>query len=233
MLVVPPHPPADATREARVVSDICTLLHDPGTVAQARAARWITHVLNKANQGRAWWFLRGQFSTTLDAGDDVVDLSGQIDRLAGAWCPKRLTQVPLAQIIEARMDAEANGTSNAGTVAWYALEAGRRVHLWPALAESTAFAVMYYRPMLIASVPDEWETIILDGVLGMFGRHFDRDALTQDPAEFERRFWSAIRSAAVESRDNVHFKSYQEPAEVSTSVTADSASGAATEVDLT
>ena len=52
----------------------------------------------------------------------------------------------------------------------------------------TPFALLYTRPMDLAIVPEFWETLVLNGVLGTFGRHFDRDSLADDPEEFERRY---------------------------------------------
>lgn len=52
----------------------------------------------------------------------------------------------------------------------------------------TPFGLLYTRPMDLALVPDFWETIVLNGVLGTFGRHFDRSQLASDPEEFERRY---------------------------------------------
>lgn len=65
----------------------------------------------------------------------------------------------------------------------------------------TDFAVLYSAPINIEALPATWETLVLNGVLGMFGRHFDRDALTTDPSEFEIRYEKQLRRAASEHWD--------------------------------
>jgi len=65
----------------------------------------------------------------------------------------------------------------------------------------TPFAILYTRPMDLAIVPEFWETLVLDGVLGTYGRHFDRDALGSDPQEFERRYEAKLQRANTDSWD--------------------------------
>ena len=90
---------------------------------------------------------------------------------------------------------------NAGWPVAYALEAGRRVHLWPAPDRAVTLVVRYQRPIDIAIVPDEWEPVILDGLAGLYGRHWDRDALTGRADAFERRWLGSVQRLNRDSRD--------------------------------
>lgn len=279
-------------RLSRVVNDICALQHDNTAAARARAMRWVAHVLQDANLRRRWWFLEKQASAVLAGGEDVVDLTGDIDKVSALYAPARLRQLALAKIVEYRQAALAAGRPNAGPVKHYALErlsAGWRVHLWPAPAASSALAftadagtdqlaiastpalavtgtrvrvsstdtppppllatasyyvirvsdtairlassranalagtaidltgagagvhtlswgltplgVLFTAKIDLALVPDAWETIVLNGVLGTFGRHFDRDQLADDPEEFERRYEAQLGRAGSDSHD--------------------------------
>ncbi len=69
------------------------------------------------------------------------------------------------------------------------------------LSGLTPFACLYTRPMDLAIVPDFWETLVLDGVLGTYGRHFDRDALGAAPEEFERRYEAKLKRGNIDSWD--------------------------------
>lgn len=191
----------NSDREARIVQDVADLLHEPSPSAETtrKVKRWIQLVLWDAAERRRWWFLEAVAARYLNVGDDAIDVVGHIDAVSAVWAPLRLARTPLAQILEWRQDAAANGRPNAGEPARYALEGGRRIHLWPAPAKRTAFCVYYTRPMHVSLVPDNWEGILLDGILGKYGRHFDRDALTQDPADFEKRYERRLNRSAVAS----------------------------------
>lgn len=204
-----PYPRQDSEREGRIIQDVLDLLHD-NTIYEALEAdtpltlkikRWITHVLNTANDIRKWWFLENVGTTTLTAGTDIVDLRGHVDKIAAVYAPKRLHKISLQRMTELRMAAQVNGTPNAGEPTHYAIEAGHRIHLWPCPAADTSFATLYTRPMHPAMLPNSWETIVLNGVIGMYGRHFDKDALIDDPAAYERRFYRGLRNATKDSYD--------------------------------
>lgn len=214
-----PYPQQDNKRPARVVSDICDLLHDDTAATQVRALRWITHVLNDASLYRRWWFLENVSTTTLHANQDVIDLKGQVGAVAGLFIGKRLWVLPLEAVVQLRQDAQIFNRPNGGTPTHYALEAGFRVHLWPCPEKDYPFALLYSRPMSLEIVPDVWETIVLNGVLGLFGRHFDRDALTQDPVEFERRYRAALRQAAREHDDVLVFERFHRERRAATGTT--------------
>lgn len=226
-----PFPAQDNSREDRVVSDVCDLLHDAGEATKTKVKRWIAHVLSEANRREGpWWFLRNYAQTTLQAGNDVIDIKGHVDRIGAIWGPKRLRLMPFGALIDLRMNALADNRPNAGTPSRYALEAGRRVHLWPAPAAATAFGMLYYRPLVLPICSPEWEDIVLDGVLGLYGRHFDRDALTQDPQFFEQRFYRKLRGAKTEHHDVIVMKRWEEDVPATIAATADSATDTATSI---
>lgn len=199
-----PFPAADHERENRIVQDVADLLHEPQPSDETtrKIKRWIQHVLSLAAQDRKWWFLENVATVTLEPGQDIIDFTGHIDKVVAAYGPKRLNKLSLAAITALRMDAEANSLPNAGPLTHYALEAGRRLHVWPAPSADTSFAVLYTREMHPAILPDNrWEAIVLNGVLGMYGQHFDRDALTQNPEYFESRFYRQLVNASKDSWD--------------------------------
>jgi hypothetical protein len=82
------------------------------------------------------------------------------------------------------------------------------------LSGLTPFAILYTRPMDLAIVPDYWETVVLDGVLGTYGRHFDRDALGDSPEEFERRYESKLQRANNDSWDLERAPLYEDSQDV-------------------
>lgn len=224
-----PYPPQDDDRLALVVEDIGVMLHDTGVPTAAKITRWITKILSDAASRRAWWFLKNVASATLAAGNDIVDLKGDVDTLERIYCPRRLNKISLARITDLRMAAAANGTPNGGPPTHYALEAGRRVHLWPCPSAAVTFAVLYQRPFEIEILPTLWDVVIADGVIGRYGRHFDRDQLTEDPVEFERRYESGLKRAAVDCWDVEGFTNWEEDLPAQASLTADSSTDTATD----
>lgn len=190
------YPFVDPDRESRIVQDVADMLHEslPASETERKVKRWIQLVLWDAERRRAWWFLDAVASRWLNVGDDVVDLRGHVKSVASVWAPEKISHMPLGQLLEKRAEQSARNAPNGGDVARYSLEAARRLHLWPAPAQRVPLIVLYRRPIHVAIVPDDWEEIILNGIIGRFGRHFDRDALTQDPQEFERRYESALRA---------------------------------------
>lgn len=201
-----PWPTIDPAREARVVQDVADLLHEsaPSDETRRKVLRWIAHVLTDAGLYGPWWFAQALLPTTIPAGADLIDLRGDLDRVSALFAARRLVQIALPRLLELRADAAANGTGNAARFPTnYALEAGHRIHLWPAPSAPFTLQVLYGRPLNLAICPPEWELLVLDGVLGLFGRHFDRNALTQDPQAFEARYRLALRRAKSHSFDVV------------------------------
>ena len=233
-----PYPRQDSEREGRIIQDVLDLLHDntlygdlqADTPTTRKIKRWIIHVLNTANDIRKWWFLENVATETLPAGSDIIDLRGHIDKVAAVYAPKRLHKITLQRITELRMAAQTAGSPNAGPPTHYALEAGHRIHLWPAPAEETAFAVMYTRPMHVAIIPNSWETIVLNGIIGMFGRHFDRDALIDEPAVFETRFYRALKNARKDGYDVAIINRMRSELPAQATLVADSATDTGTDV---
>lgn len=204
-----PFPWQDSDREGRVIQDVLDTLRDNTTYTDLsadtdvtrRIKRWIVHVLNDANR-RKWWFLENAASTTLTSKQDIIDLRGHVDKVSAVYCPQRLHKISLAKMTELRQKAATYSRPNAATKAThYAIEAGHRIHLWPCPSADVAFAVVYTRPIHIAIVPDAWEVIVLNGIIGMFGQHFDRDALVDNPQLFEKRYERQLRNARTEHYD--------------------------------
>jgi hypothetical protein len=198
-----PFPAQDGDRETRIVQDINDMLfqttYDSGF--ERKVKRWISQVLAHAATRRRWKFLDAVARAQLGAGADIIDLRGHIDQVIAAFAPRRLHKASLQQILDARQAAAAGNQPNAGAPTHYAIEGGRRLHLWPAPHQATAFAVLYSRPLRLEIVPEQWEQIIVNGVLGRYGRHFDRDALSQDPEWFEKRYETDLRRADIDGWD--------------------------------
>lgn len=232
---LPAWPAADSEREGRVLLDVADLLHEstPSAETRRKVLRWIGHVLRDAGQYGPWWFTQNLVTSTVPAGADLLDLQGDLDKVVALFAERRLIPLSLQKVLDLRAEAAATHSPNAATSpTHYALEAGRRVHLWPAPSAPFTLRLLYSRPLNLAICPDEWELIVLDGVLGLFGRHFDRDALTQDPVAFEARYRQALRRAHAASHDVV--MSYQGAGALSfgSVITADSAARVPTTVGV-
>lgn len=215
-----PYPRADHTRLSRVVQDVADLLHmgtlDAAVPADAenirKITRWIGHVLRDANRRRKWWFLQNAHTCIFEAGADLFDLHGPLDRLSAVFIHQRLHPTTLEQVLQWRAQASEHNSPRGGAPTHYALEAGRRLHLWPCPHQSFSMTLAYQRPMHIAIVPDEWESLLLNGVIGMFGRHFDREQLAQDSKDFERRYRGMLTDFAVDSHDVTSLSWFEKPA---------------------
>jgi hypothetical protein len=226
---IQPFPVTDFNREARIVQDLQDLMHAGGNAeTERKIKRWIKLILQHARRGRRWWFLENLASRELLIGNDVIDLTGHLDRVIAVFAAARLRKTTLAHITELRMTATRDSLANGGYPSHYAPEAGKRIHLWPAPHQTIPFAVLYTRPMDVAILPDEWESIIVDGVLGRYGRHFDRDALTQDPEEFERRYLIGLKDARKDTHDTELISRWDDTIPPGSQVTADSGTDTAT-----
>ena len=192
---MPPYPPADPGREARLVGDICGLLHDHTAEAQARVRRWIWLVLQRVKLSARWWFLESSRDFQVGKGWLFVDLDGDFERLAAAFLPGRLELVPLAALLSARLAAAADGLPLLGEVSHCALESGRRLHFWPLPKEDCVLACWLTRQITVDTLPGDWERIVLSGVVGLYGRHFDRDFLVQAPEGYLADFLDSLRAA--------------------------------------
>jgi len=96
----------------------------------------------------------------------------------------------------------------------------------------TSFASLYTRPMDLAVVPDLFETLIANGVIGLYGRHWDRDVLAQDPENFETRYEKQLKRAAIDSHDIERVQTWDDELPAASSVTADSDTNTATSVTV-
>ncbi len=233
-----PFPWQDSKREGRVIQDVLDVLRDntvydnlqTDTSLTRRIKRWITHVLNDANR-RKWWFLENVATTTLAVNQDIVDLRGHIDKITAVYCPQRLNKISLAEITNLRQSAATNNSSNAATKAThYAIEAGHRIHLWPAPSASISFAVLYTRNIHVAIIPDSWEVIILNGIIGLYGQHFDRDALVDNHDAFETRYERQLARAKSEHHDIEIINRFKNELSAVSTVVADSSTDTGTDV---
>lgn len=229
-----PIPVPDSERENRIIQDLVDLMHadplpaDPATWegldSVRRARRWIGHVLADIGARRRWWFLDNVATAELSAGQDVIELAGHIDKVTAVFAPRRLHKLSLAALTELRQSAAADNSANAAAeCTHYALQAGKLVHLWPAPSAAVAFAVLYSRPIHCAILPSNaWERIVLNGVIGTFGRHFDRDALTSEPVEFERRYEQQLRRETSDGHDIERLAHWSDRRPAGTSLVANS-----------
>lgn len=224
----PPNPGRDTAREARLVSDVADLLHEvpPSAETERKIKRWLELVAQDAAQGRRWWFLDHLSQGAVTAGADVIDLMGDLDRIIAVYCPLRLDHVPLGVIAQQRAQAAKDSRRNAGWPTHYALEGGKRLHLWPAPHQGMPFAVHYSRPVDVQLFPPGWDAILLNGVLGLYGQHFDRDALSQNPEYFEGRYREQLKRARLEHHDLVRLPGWLRDTATATLATS-SASAAA------
>ncbi|MEJ1355737.1 MAG: hypothetical protein RPU39_13750 [Candidatus Sedimenticola sp. (ex Thyasira tokunagai)] len=196
-----PYPPQDEKRKERLIEDIVALMHagEPDEKKTKLVGRWIDLLLQKS-RGKPWWFLKNVASGTLDPGQDLIDLKGDIDRVVAIFAPSRLEKVSLSKIVAMRAYALEHNKPNAGPPAVYALE-GRRVHLWPCPSSVTPCFVLYTRPLSVEIVPEEWEQLIISGVLGYYAGNYDRDNLMYEPRELKAEYKRDLRAAVSDSLD--------------------------------
>lgn len=233
-----PFPWQDSEREGRVIQDVLDTMRNntvyedlsADTSLTRRIKRWIIHTLNDANR-RKWWFLENVTTTTLNTNQDIIDLRGHIDKITAIFCPQRLHKITLSEITELRQAAATNNSSNAATKAThYAIEAGHRIHLWPCPSADVSFAALYTRKIHVAIVPDSWEVILLNGIIGMFGQHFDKDALVDNPEYFETRYNIQLGRAKTEHHDIEIIKRFKNELPAYSNVTANSSTDTGTDV---
>ena len=203
-------PKPDSERQQRIVNDVLQLLKLRTTAVvtsggvtfdpYAQVCRWLQHVLNKAKSHNSlpWWFARRSFSFVIYAGQDVFDFQHKVDRLLGVICKGNLEQRSMEWITQRR--CEAQGCNNAGIPQYYC-EFGGRLHLYPAPKEALMLSVFYTVPLTCDIVPDEWETVLVDGVIGLYGGHFDRSGVVGEVVAFEKRFWASLDETRQHDHD--------------------------------
>ncbi len=170
---------------------------------KSKVRRWLGFTLTKAQRFNRlpWWFARRLFGCKVYAGQDVFDLQGQLDRFISVFCPGRLRAKPMDTIIQRRAAADYYHQANSGIPEYYAIHGGR-LHLWPAPDSEMMFCITYSIPLTAEIVPLEWESYLVDGVIGLYGRHFDSSGLLEEANSFEAAFWKGIKSTRA-----VHFDS--------------------------
>lgn len=207
-IIEPLYPPPDPTRRDRIVKDIIDLMKlRDDDIIKAKVRRWLTFVLVKAQRFNRlpWWFARRLFACKIYEGQDVFDLQGQLDRFISVFCPGRLKAKSMDYIIQRRAEADYYQQANAGIPDYYAIHGGR-LHLWPAPDQEVMFCITYSIPLTADILPPEWESYLVDGVIGLYGRHFDSSGLLEEATGFEASFWEGIKSTRA-----IHFDS--EPTE--------------------
>ncbi len=170
-------------------------------------SRWLAFTLVKAQRFNRlpWWFARRMFACLVYEGQDVFDLQGELDRIIAVFCSDKLSVRPVDYIIEQRTNAYSHSRSNCGEPVYYAIHAGR-LHLWPAPDKTFMFCVTYSRTLTTDIVPIEWESYLVDGIIGLYGRHFDSSGLLEEASEFTARFWEGIKSSRAEHFDTESYE---------------------------
>lgn len=205
-MIEPFHPTPDPDRSKRIVGDVIGLMKlNNNEATRSQVTRWLQLTLSKA-QGMnrlPWWFARRLFACLAYPGQDVFDLQGQLDRTITLFCPNKLRLKPIGFILEKRAEG------SLGTPAFYSLH-GARIHLWPAPKEETLFVITYTLPITADIVPPEWESCLIDGVIGFYGKYFDRSGLLENPEEFAQRFMAGIKASRSEHFDSESYERYQD-----------------------
>ena len=229
-LDIAPHPAPDHNREDQLVADVIDFAKMPDSeVTRARVKRWLGFVMTKCNV-RRWWFLENVVSTVLQPGQDVVDVKGDFDRAIGLYAPARLKRASLPQVLNARAHVNDRELANSGPVKFWALEGSRRIHLFPAPSSRTTFTLHYLRPFAIPILLPEFESILFDGVVGFYGRHFDRSALIENPADFVNYFQSMLKKVRPSDFDTHVISAEIEQAVGTSTIDIQSAVNSGTEV---
>lgn len=211
----PQHPAPDDNREDRIIDDVMALLKLRTAMVPNGASsidprdnvrRWLKHTLVKASRSSRlpWWFTKRHFVMTVYPGQDVFDIKGKVDRLIGIHGKAKLKKESMEWIAQQR--GKCQDRSNSGEPLFYC-EYGGRLHLFPAPANTMTLSVLYTEPMTCACVPDEWESILLDGVIGLYARHFDSSGLREGAEEFASRFWQSLKEYKDYNHDaNLHYR---------------------------
>ena len=231
-IIEPLYPPPDLARRDRIVQDVIDLMKlRDDDIIKAKVRRWLEFTLTKAQRFNRfpWWFAKRLFGCKVYEGQDVFDLQGQLDRLIAIFCPGRLRAKPMDAIIERRTQADYYHQANSGIPEYYAIHGGR-LHLYPAPDREMMLCITYSIPLTPAIVPPEWESYLVDGIIGLYGRHFDSSGLLEEAAGFEAAFWEGIKSTRASHFDTepTNRQDYANPRKL-----ADTLFGAYTETNST
>ncbi len=209
-MIEPIYPPPDPERESRICTDVIDLMKMQKTEeSNQKVARWLQLTLAKAQRFNRlpWWFAKRLLGCRIFAGQDMFDLTGAMDRIIAAYCLEKLKHIPLGTIIQRRNNADCHQRINSGEPRYYCFDGGR-LHLWPAPDKDMLFIISYACPLEAAIVPAEWETILLDGIIGLYARFFDSSALVnkENGQEFLPRFWEGLKATRSHHFDSETFE---------------------------
>lgn len=199
----PLYPPPDDQREQRIISDVISLMKlRNDEQIKTMVQRWLSFTLVKAQRFNRlpWWFARRMFSCMVYRGQDVFDLQGEIDRIITISCPFKLQNKPIDLINDRRQEALFYGNCNAGKPEYYSIHGGR-LHLWPCPDKTYMIIINYSYPLKASIVPPEWENFLVDGIIGLYGRHFDSSGLLENADEFVTRFYEGLKTSRAEHFD--------------------------------
>ena len=231
-IIEPLYPTPDDQRQDRIVQDVIDLMKlRNDDIIKAKVRRWLDFTLIKAQRFNRlpWWFARRLFGCKVYEGQDVFDLQGQLDRFISIFCPGRLRAKPMDYIIQQRAESDYYHQANSGIPEYYALHGGR-LHLWPAPDAEMMLCISYSILLTPAIVPPEWEAYLVDGIIGLYGRHFDSSGLLEEAAGFEAAFWEGIKATRAVHFDTepTHRKDFANPRQQASTLF-----GAYTEVNST
>ena len=229
-MIDPQYPTPDTDRQERIISDVIGLLKiRDDEKNRKQVARWLHHTLVKAQKSSRlpWWFTRRVFSFVVYEGQDVFDLKKGIDAIISLHGEYKLLKKPLDTIMGYRSKAFASNSASRGEPRIYA-EYGGRLHVWPAPHKTMMLHLCFTVPMTASIVPDEWETFLVDGVIGLYAAHFDKSGMLGEPGEFANRFWAGLK----DSRSNNHdIEMIERGAYYAASMTGDNLSTAMAQVN--
>ena len=210
LMIEPNFPPTDPERGKRICRDVMDLMKirkDEKTVHLV--GRWLELTLGKAQRfnRQPWWFARRLYGCRIFPGQDLFDLTGDMDRIIAAYCLEKMQHISLGEILERRHKANCHHRINRGEPRYYCFYGGR-LHLWPAPDNDMLMAISYSCPLDAAIIPDEWETVILDGIIGLYGRFFDSTGLInkENAQEFLPRFWEGLKATRQNHFDSEVFE---------------------------
>lgn len=195
-----PFPEQSAKNKESILDLLCEITHQDESFKE-RFSKWvdlICHDIDHRLKG-AWW-LKHLHYFSLDVGQDVIDITGEFARLLFIVHKSKLREVPLGELASLRADAVNENLNNAGEPVLYAVEAGRRIHFFPAPDKKVTLGMVYFRPPSVEILPDEfWHLVVVDGVLSRFYLHFDKDGLVGNPVHIHNRYKKAISDSKSNS----------------------------------
>ncbi|PJE79666.1 hypothetical protein CI610_01380 [invertebrate metagenome] len=193
----PVFPKADPGRADRICDDVISLLKLANNDEQKkRVQRWCFHTLKKAVSytNIPWWFSCRLFCGPIYEGQDIFNLNGEkLEAVIAVYGESKLEQKSIGYVLEQRGLAYIHNRANQGCPRVYAQHGGQ-LHLWPAPKDvEIPLMITYTQPITPENVPDSWETLLVDGIIGLYARHFDSSGLLESAGEFQNRFYTALK----------------------------------------